>query len=237
MIEFKDTTIGYTSPLLEIDNMCLETGSVYVLIGKNGIGKSTFLRSLNGEINPIQGEIQIGGQISNKLSNSIRAKTLSFTAAGFKGIPFLSTYDYVALGRTPHTGVLGRLNEVDKEQIHRALEITGISHLTERYTDQLSDGERQLATIAKSLAQQTPIILLDEPSAFLDYLNKRTLMQTLKRIAAEENKCIVLSSHDLDICLEVGAPILLVDQRLKRIHIAEENASKASVIQRAFGIE
>ena len=237
MIEFKDTIIGYTSPLLEIDNMCLETGNVYVLIGKNGIGKSTFLRSINGEINPIQGEIQIGGQISNKLSNSARAKTLSFTAAGFKGIPFLSTYDYVALGRTPHTGVLGRLNDVDQKHIRQALESTGISHLTERYTDQLSDGERQLATIAKSLAQQTPVILLDEPSAFLDYLNKRTLIQTLLRIAAEENKCIVLSSHDLDICLEVGAPILLVDQRLRKIYTAEENASKASVIQRAFGIE
>jgi iron complex transport system ATP-binding protein len=237
MIEIKDTTIGYSTPLLDIDHMRLETGHVYVLIGKNGIGKSTFLRSINGEINPIKGEIQIGGQRSNDLTNSTRAKTLSFTAAGFKGIPFLSTFDYVALGRTPHTGVLGRLNAVDQEQIRQALEITGISHLSGRYTDQLSDGERQLATIAKSLAQQTPIILLDEPSAFLDYLNKRTLMQTLKRIAAAENKCIVLSSHDIDICLEVGTPILLVDQSIKKIYTAEDNASKPSVLHRAFGIE
>ncbi len=237
MIEFKDTTIGYSTPLLDIDNMRLETGNVYVLIGKNGVGKSTFLRSINGEIHPIQGEIRIDGQRSNDFTNSTRAKTLSFTAAGFKGIPFLSTFDYVALGRTPHTGVLGRLSDVDQEQIHQALETTGIAHLSGRYTDQLSDGERQLATIAKSLAQQTPVILLDEPSAFLDYLNKRTLMQTLKRIAAEENKCIVLSSHDIDICLEMGTPILLVDQRLRKIYTAEENASKASVLQRAFGIE
>jgi iron complex transport system ATP-binding protein len=237
MIEFKDATIGYSTPLLDIDNMRLEAGNVYVLIGKNGIGKSTFLRSINGEIYPIQGEIHIDGQQSNGLTNRTRSKTLSFTAAGFKGIPFLSTFDYVALGRTPHTGVLGRLNDVDQEQIRQALEMTGIVHLTDRYTDQLSDGEIQLATIAKSLAQQTPVILLDEPTAFLDYLNKRTLMQTLKHIAVEENKCIVLSSHDIDICLEVGTPILLVDQSLKKIYTAEENASKASVLHRAFGIE
>jgi len=237
MIAINDTTIGYTTSLLHIEQVHLESGFVYVLIGKNGIGKSTFLRSINGELNPLQGEILIQGISTCALSILSRAKTLSFTAAGFQGIPYLTTKDYVAMGRTPHTGILGKLNTEDEECVRTALDTTGIAHLSDRFTDQLSDGERQLATIARALAQQTPVILLDEPTAFLDYSNKRALMQTLIHIAAEEKKCIVLSSHDIDICLEVGVPILLVDQHLKRIYIAAENASKATIVQRAFGIE
>jgi iron complex transport system ATP-binding protein len=223
--------------LLQIEHVNLNSGFVYVLIGKNGIGKSTLLRSINGELKPLQGEILIDGKSNSALSIATRAKTLSFTAAGFQGIAYLTTLDYVSMGRTPHTGVLGKLNTEDKASVQTAMETTGIAHLAERFTDQLSDGERQLATIARCLAQQTPVILLDEPTAFLDYSNKRALMQTLMRIAAEENKCIVLSSHDIDICLEVGAPILIVDQDQKKIYLSKENASKAAIIQRAFGIE
>lgn len=236
MIAINDTIIGYATPLLHIEQVQLESGFVYVLIGKNGIGKSTFLRSINGELTPLQGDIQIQGTSTRAFSIASRAKTLSFTAAGFQGIPYLTTKEYVALGRTPHTGILGKLNTEDEDCVRAALETTGIAHLSDRFTDQLSDGERQLSTIARAIAQQTPVILLDEPTAFLDYSNKRALMQTLIRIAKEENKCIVLSSHDIDICLEVGVPILLVDHGLKRIDIAEKNASKAEIIQRAFGI-
>ena len=215
-IETRHLVIGYTlrggarrvvHPRL---NVRLYPGELTCLLGRNGAGKSTLLKTLCRLIPPLDGEIRIEGRrigdyspagLSAKVGVVLTERTLS---GG------LSVYDLVSLGRYPHTGFFGTLKETDHAAIRAALETVGIADKAERSLAELSDGERQKAFIAKALAQECPIILLDEPTAFLDVTSRLETFVTLRRLAREKSKAILLSTHDLDTALQLADRLWLL---------------------------
>ncbi len=216
MVELRQLTTGYhasgndtiISPSL---NAKLSEGELTCLIGPNGAGKSTLLRTIAGFQPAIKGEVYVGGIEIASFSPNQLSKTISIVLTDNTQIHNLSVFDVVAMGRMPHTGFWGRLNENDRMIVTDCLEMVGISHLSNHMIETLSDGERQKAMIAKAIAQQTPIILLDEPTAFLYYPNKVNTMLLLRRLAHEMHKTILLSIHDIDLALQTADNIWLMN--------------------------
>lgn len=235
MIRFNKAQIGYQQPLLFIDQMELNAGHIYVLIGANGKGKTTLLKSINGLQDLVSGEIELDKKLTSTLNHRDLSNLVAFVSSKFDGIEHLKVYDYIALGRTPYTNLFGRLSAQDHVQVSHAIKTLGIDYLSDKLTTEISDGERQLCAIARALAQETPIITLDEPTAFLDYANRVKVLTMLKTLAFEQQKCIVLSSHDIDICLEMNLPVLYIDITSNQL-IQTNTASKSALLQNCFGI-
>ena len=209
MIQLTKLIIGHQSELLRLENIMLSSGNVYALIGRNGIGKSTFIQTVSGMQKALGGDILLDGQsISGFMSKEI-AETISLVDTRFEGVEYLKVKDYLALGRAPFTDAFGRLTPKDWQVVQDVSSELAITHLLEKFTDQISDGERQLCSVGRAFVQETPVILLDEPTAFLDYMNRKLLLELLVRLAREKKKCIVLSTHDLDLCLDQSIPFLL----------------------------
>lgn len=190
-------------------NLQLFSGEITALLGSNGAGKSTLLRTLCGLLPSLHGDIFIEGRPlagyrSGELSTHVGVVLTERTQTG--GI---SVYDLVSLGRYPHTGFFGSLREDDHAAIRHALDTVGIADKAQRFVSELSDGERQKAFIAKVLAQECPIILLDEPTAFLDVTSRMETMITLRRLAHREGKAVLLSTHDLDTALQLADTLWL----------------------------
>jgi len=228
LIEIKNSIVGYSSPLLEA-NVTLSNGKVYALVGKNGSGKTTFLQSLAGNIPLLSGEIAIEGKNIKGLSLKEKSVRIAFIETRFPQINFMTAFEFISLGRFPYTGALGRLNTNDIEKIEQSFDLLKIERLKNKFISEISDGEKQLLQVAKAIVQETDIVLLDEPMAFLDYSNKRILVEKLVEISLELNKCIVLSSHDIEICLDNKLPFLMVSPHKKTIELIE-NASKEMIL-------
>jgi iron complex transport system ATP-binding protein len=203
MLQAKDLTIGYdkSTPLISGINFECRPSELIVLLGVNGIGKSTLLKTLSGLITPLSGEISVDGRDIFKLSATDRARLISGVFTGRDFDPFITVREMVTLGRYPYTNWAAQLSTQDQAAIDRAIEIAGLSRLSHKKVNQISDGERQKTLIAKSIAQDTPIIIMDEPTAFLDYKNKAELLRTIKDLTAEHSKTILLSTHDISSAL------------------------------------
>lgn len=235
MIELKNIEIGYHSALLSIENLVLETGKFYAIIGKNGIGKTTFIHTILGLMPAIKGEIEINSQNIHRISANQRAKLVAHVPSKFEGVQHLSTRDFIAMGRAPYTNFLGKLAEEDWNLVDEISAELGIESFLQKDTSELSDGERQIASIAKALVQKTPVIVLDEPTAFLDYANRMSVQKLLQKVAKNTNVCIIQSSHDLELCLEFADEMLIVEPNKKTIvPINRANCSKEKVIEIAF---
>lgn len=232
MIEIKALQIGYKFPILSISELNLQSETVYALIGANGKGKTTFLKTLNGLIKPISGSITVQNRELGSMNNADLSKTISFVGSRFEGIEHLSVFNYVALGRIPYLGLFGRISPNDEEEVMKALALIGMENFAQRITSELSDGERQMISIARALAQNTPIITLDEPTAFLDYANRKKLLLLLKSIAKTANKCVVISSHDIELCLSEDIAILQISKENKLTEIS--NNSLQEIISNCF---
>lgn len=235
MIRFNQTKIGYIHELFSIDQIELKSGFLYCLIGSNGAGKTTLLETITGEINSFKGEVLVNSNSIQKLKRNEKSKIISFVNSKFDGVDFLKVYNYIALGRTPYTNFLGRLTKQDKKIINQSIQSLNIQRLSEKFTNEISDGEKQMASIARALTQETDIIILDEPTAFLDYANRKLVMLTLQKIAKELNKCILVSTHDLDLCLEVNAEILIINKKVKKLELFSSNQlTKEEIIEKGF---
>ena len=185
-------------------------GSLTCLIGRNGTGKSTLLRTIARLQQPLDGNIYIGTDDIWSMPRGELARRLSIVLTKRPDADNLTVGELAALGRAPYTGFWGRLSDADRQATDRALRLVGMSDMARRRICSLSDGECQKAMIAKSLAQDTPVILLDEPSAFLDYPGKVELMRILSRLAHDEGKTILLSTHDLDTALPLADRLWLM---------------------------
>ena len=212
MIRLNDLTIGYGRRiLLQHASATIPAGELVALVGRNGTGKSTLLRAIAGLGERLGGEIRLDGHSLETLSPQQLATTVSFVTTERVRIPNLRCEDVVALGRAPYTNWIGRVQEQDKAIVERSLELVGMAAFAGKTMDRMSDGECQRIMIARALAQDTPVILLDEPTAFLDLPNRYELCLLLKKLAQEEGKCILFSTHDLDIALSLCDSIMLID--------------------------
>lgn len=234
MIELHDITLGYGSrTLIEGVETRFERGSMIALLGRNGTGKSTLLRAIARLQEVMKGVIMVEGKPLAELSQAELARLVSFVTTERIDVEALTAYDLVAIGRSPYTGWMGRLTDKDHEAIKRAMVIAGVQHMAERRVSTMSDGECQRVMIARALAQDTPIILLDEPTAFLDLPNRYELCTLLGRLAHEEKKCVIFSTHELDIALSLADSIALVDSP-RMVHLPTKEMIVSGNIERLF---
>lgn len=187
-------------------------GQLTCLLGPNGAGKSTLLRTLSAFLPPIAGHIRILGRSITDYSDKELSKVIGVVLTEKTDLRNMSVEDLIGLGRSPYTGFWGTLQADDREIVNRSIEMVGIESLKGRMVHTLSDGERQKVMIAKALAQETPIIFLDEPTAFLDYPSKVELMQLLRDLSRTTGKTIFLSTHDLELAIQIADTIWLMDK-------------------------
>lgn len=237
MIKLQNISLGYGSKtLLDNASASFDRASLTALIGRNGSGKSSLLRGLAGLNDHCRGEVILDGKGFATLSTKERARLLSFVNTQRPAVSNMSSRDIVAMGRMPHTGWTGRLSKEDERIVDQSLEWVGMSKYAARYIDTLSDGECQRIMIARALAQDTPVILLDEPTSFLDIPNRHELVKLLARLAHEQHKCVIFSTHELDIALSSCDSIALIDNP-RLIHRSCDDVKQSGDIQRVFGID
>jgi iron complex transport system ATP-binding protein len=188
----------------------VEGGALVALIGVNGSGKSTLLRCLSGLVQPMEGGVQVNGRVLRGLEARERARLVSLVMPGRSVTAALDVWSMVALGRQPWTGYFGALRSADEAAVEAALAATGTSHLAHRQVHSLSDGEHQLVAIARAIAQDTPIVLLDEPTAFLDLVNRIMVVRRLASLARELGRIILFSTHDLQVAVDHADRLLLL---------------------------
>ena len=212
-IQLKDLSIGYklhngkTKTIASHINASVESGMLTCLIGRNGTGKSTLLRTMTGFIPPLEGQVILEGRDLSMLSATERARIISIVLTERPETDNITVNELVGMGRLPYTNFWGTLQEEDRQIVDDAMQMIGIYELRNRKIGTLSDGEKQKAMIGKAIAQQTPVIILDEPTAFLDYPSKQESMLLLHQLAQELNKTIFLSTHDLNIAYQVADKI------------------------------
>ena len=234
MIELQHFSIGYKeNSLLHEVNATIKKGQLTALIGRNGTGKSTLLRAIAGLNRCYSGKIILDGHDIACMKTEDMAKTLAVVTTERTRIANLRCEDVVAIGRAPYTNWIGKMQEVDKEIVMRSLASVGMEAYAERTMDKMSDGECQRIMIARALAQDTPIILLDEPTSFLDMPNRYELCTLLARLAHEENKCILFSTHELDIALSLADAIALIDPP-QLSYMPTEEMRRSGCIERLF---
>ena len=208
-------TIGYktkkaTTIIAEQLQLKLPLGKLITLIGSNGIGKSTLLRTLTGIQKPLEGTVLLNDKNISAYEPLELAQHLSLVLTEKLPPSNLSVFELVALGRQPYTNWLGTLSDEDIAQIKKALELTQITHLSDKRHYEISDGQLQKVLVARALAQDTPLIILDEPTTHLDLLHKVTLFQLLKRLAHETGKCILFSTHDIDLAIQLSDEMIVM---------------------------
>lgn len=239
MIRFENLKIGYPKQCIHTNAVHATfntAGELVVLLGRNGCGKTTLLKTLMQSIPAQTGNIYLGHQKLESWSAKELAQKISIVTTEQLNIPYFSVYDIIAMGRYPYLGFLGKLKPRDKNLIDTIIIDLGIADLKNKYLIDCSDGEKQLVLIARALAQQTPIILLDEATAHLDFINRVKIFQLLKRLAEEQHKLIILATHEIEIALRFAHKAILFDQQ--HIHIAPTAVFvENKKIEKVFAVE
>ena len=215
-VECRDLSVGYRErSAAEVVvkshlNLRAFSGEIVALIGGNGIGKSTLLKTIAGFQAPLSGELLIHQRASSSFGTAELARHMSFVSTEIVRTANLSVWELVSLGRFPYTNWIGQPDEKDHEIIDKAIRLVGLSGYENRLINRISDGERQRAMIARALTQDTGIIVLDEPTAFLDISNRYEIVRILHTLAEEQGKCIIFSTHDLNTALSLSDHIWLM---------------------------
>ena len=220
-IILQDLSIGYTQKhsvktVVSHINASIAQGELTCLLGSNGVGKSTLLRTLSAFQPKLSGSIMLNtsGQAValDTLTDKQLSRLIGVVLTEKPDVRNMTVREMVALGRSPYTGFWGTLSKDDYRIVDESIELVGIQVLSQRMVDTLSDGERQKVMIAKALAQRTPVIFLDEPTAFLDFPSKVEVMQLLRHLASTMQKTIFMSTHDLELALQVADTIWLMEK-------------------------
>ena len=215
IIYTKSLSAGYrkrksvTTVLRNVD-LELHEGELVSLLGANGAGKSTLIRTICGLQPALSGRVMVGDKDVERLTPRQLSKTIALVTTERTFAGGLTVSELVGLGRHPHTGFLGRLDEHDRQIVATAIKKVGISHKSESYVAELSDGERQKVMIAKALAQEAPVIILDEPTAFLDVASRVEVLQLLHDLARNERRTILISSHDIQQSMALSDRLWIV---------------------------
>ncbi len=215
VFDLHNLSIGYTSKgerksLFENIKLSVNKGEFVAVIGANGIGKSTFLRTLSGFQNPLSGSVKLFGRELLEYPKQELALQLSVVLTEKVESKLIRVIELLSIGRYPHINWMGKLSAHDYDVIDEAMNITGISLLAERSLFQLSDGELQKVMIARALVQETPVIILDEPTSHLDLKNKAEVLSLLLHLCREHGKTILVASHEIELALQLADKIILM---------------------------
>lgn len=242
ILELKNLSIGYTQRKQQkvvASNISINLygGELVCLLGPNGAGKSTLMRTLSGAQKPLGGQVLLNGEIVHDLPARKLAKKLSLVLTERVQAGMLSAYEVVALGRSPHTNWAGKLTNKDHEIIQWAIEMSGANELANRVLSELSDGERQKIMVARALAQEPEVMILDEVTAFLDLPRRVEIMNLLRKLAHTTNKAILLSTHDMDLALRNADCLWLLPKEGKFQVGAPEDLVLNGAFEKAFASE
>ena len=215
ILSTSDLSIGYPSKkgnhtIAENLNLFFEEGKLISLVGGNGIGKSTLLRTMTGIQKPLSGNVFLNDKDINNYHPLDLAQNLSLVLTEKLPPSNLTVFELVALGRQPYTNWIGTLTPTDIEKVEEAMQLTQIEHLTTKRHYEISDGQLQNVLIARALAQDTPLIILDEPTTHLDLLHKVSLFRLLKKLTQETQKCILFSTHDIDLAIQLSDEMIIM---------------------------
>lgn len=216
-IHIDDLSIGYrskqaTNVVAQAIQTMLYSGELTCLLGANGVGKSTLLRTLSGFQPKLAGRISVLGRELDSYTDQELSTIIGLVLTEKCAVRHMTVRELVGMGRSPYTGFWGRLGDDDRQKVEEAIGAVGIPALAGRMVHTLSDGERQKVMIAKALAQETPVIYLDEPTAFLDFPSKVEMMQLLHSLTRQTGKTIFMSTHDLELALQIADRIWLMDR-------------------------
>lgn len=217
ILSTNNLSIGYQSKrrqhlIAENLNLSLHTGQLTSLVGANGIGKSTLLRTLTAIQKPISGKVILNDQEIQLYTAAELAQNLSLVLTEKLPQSSLTVFELIALGRQPYTNWVGNLSTIDYEKIQEAIALTHIEHLVNKKHYEISDGQLQIVLIARALAQDTPLIVLDEPTTHLDLLHKVSVFKLLKKLSKETNKCILFSTHDIDLAIQLSDEMIVMTE-------------------------
>jgi iron complex transport system ATP-binding protein len=209
VLEANQLRLGYRNGKKSITvadevSFSLKKGKLTCLLGPNGVGKSTLVKTVMGQLPVLGGQVLLEGKPISKMATENIARKIAVVLTDKISTATLNVKQLVELGRIPHTGWLGKLSDHDHQKVAQAIERTNISYLKDQKLSELSDGQLQKAMVARALAQDGDIIILDEPTAHLDLINRFEIMHLLRQIAKKENKAILVVTHDLDIAIEAA---------------------------------
>ena len=215
ILQASKISIGYSSKkekntIAQNIDLSLEKGKLIALIGANGIGKSTLLRTITGIQKPLSGTVLLNEKNIHELDALTLAQNLSVVLTEKLPPSNLTVWELIALGRQPYTNWIGTLTDTDIAKINEAITLTQIEHLTSKRHYEISDGQLQIVLIARALAQDTPLIILDEPTTHLDLLHKVVLFKLLKKLTQETEKCILFSTHDIDMAIQLSDEMIII---------------------------
>ncbi|HRE84458.1 MAG TPA: ABC transporter ATP-binding protein [Opitutaceae bacterium] len=237
MLETKNLLVGYSGSrgaVIAPFSLQASAGEFVCILGRNGAGKSTLLRTLAGLQLPLSGRVELNGQEIQRMSAEVRAQHLAVVLTERAASPGLTTDDVVRLGRQPFTSWMGRLTANDHARVADAFARSGAVDFRGRLFDDLSDGERQRVMIARAIAQDTRVLLLDEITAFLDLPGRVEVMTLLRSHARHSGVIVILSSHDLDLSLQLADTIWLLDGQGRIVTGKPEALIQSGAIGQAF---
>ena len=217
ILSTSNLSIGYQSKkekniIAENLNLTFEEGKLISLVGGNGIGKSTLLRTITGIQKPLAGTVMLKKKEIHNYESLALAQNLSLVLTEKLPPSNLSVFELIALGRQPYTNWLGKLSADDLEKINQAITLTHIEHLIDKKHHEISDGQLQIVLITRALAQDTPLIILDEPTTHLDLFHKVSIFKLLKKLSQETNKCILFSTHDIDLAIQLSDEMIVMTE-------------------------
>jgi iron complex transport system ATP-binding protein len=241
IITVSGLSIGYaikntSTVIAENINLNLEKGKLIALVGENGIGKSTLLKTITGIQQPIAGTVFLDNKAITDYTPLALAQKLSLVLTEKLPLSNLNVYELIALGRQPYTNWIGKLTATDLIKINEAVQLTQIEHLLDKKHYQISDGQLQKALVARALAQDTPVIILDEPTTHLDLKHKVALFKLLKKLSQETHKCILFSTHDIDLAIQLCDEIIVMTPK-KTVQDEPCNLIANGVFDRLFNDE
>lgn len=230
IIELENLSVGYKQPLISNINAEVVRGEIVLLIGKNGTGKTSFLKTIFKEISPLAGSIKIRNTDIAKIPVSEIGKLISVVFSKSTISPALKVYDLVALGRYPYKKWYQKLTKKEEKEIEETLKLFELDKYREYYVNELSDGNLQKAMIARALIQDTPLLILDEPTSHLDISNKLEVMRIIHSLAKKRGKTVIFTSHDLTLGLSVADKLWLIKDHSLKIGFTEDLAGKENIL-------
>lgn len=235
-LSIQNLTFGYNgAPLLPAPFQATLPAGLHFLLGRNGAGKSTLLRTIGGLHPALSGQCYLQQHPLHRLPPPQRARWVSLSTTARLSVPFLSVAELLELGRAPYTGRWGQLSTHDRTAIARNVAALDLGHLLERDMQELSDGERQQVWVARALVQDTPLVLLDEPSHHLDVVNRLRLFKQLHQIALLDQKIILVATHEIETALRIGTSFLVLQKGHSLEHVDWDALRQKDLIQAAFG--